>query len=181
MVPRIFLAFRSPPLGSDGYYAASVCGAIMGMRKGSRIHQALVRDQEVASDANMFTFDLSKGTDLLIADVTARPGVSAEKLEEALVGVLETVQRDGIGEQELARALALIETDFVTALQSAGDRADLLSKFATYFGDATLVNEQLARYRAVTVAEVNAFAREFLGADNRASLVYVPRTKTEAA
>lgn len=175
VVPRIFLAFRSPPFGSSEYYAASVCGAVMGMKKGSRFHQTLVRDQEVASDANMFTFDLSKGTDLLIADVTARPGVGAEQLEAALVEVIEAVRREGVTDQELARALALIETDFVSALQSAGDRADLLSKFATYFGDATLVNVQLARYRAVTVAQVNAFARDSLGGDNRASLLYVPR------
>jgi hypothetical protein len=37
------------------------------------------------------------------------------------------------------------------------------------------VNAQSARYRAVTAARVNAFARERLGADNRASLLYVPR------
>lgn len=181
VVPRVFLAFRAPPLGSAEYYAAGVCGAVLGMRKGSRFHQSLVRDQEVASDAKMFTFDLSKGSDLLIADVTARPGVSAERLEDALVAVIEGARRDGITEQEIARAIALIETDYVSSLQSAAERADLLSKFATYFGDASLVNEQLAHYRAVTAAEVTAFAREFLGSDNRASLVYVPRAKSEVA
>jgi zinc protease len=60
-------------------------------------------------------------------------------------------------------------------MQSAGERADQLSKFATFFGEPRLVNEQLARYRAVRPADVDAFARERLGEDNRASLVYVPR------
>ena len=32
------------------------------------------------------------------------------------------------------RAIALIETDMVTAMQSASERADRLSMFATYFG-----------------------------------------------
>jgi hypothetical protein len=46
--------------------------------------------------------------------------------------------------------------------------------FATYFGDPSLVNEQVDRYRAVTAEQVTEFARERLGEDNRASLLYVP-------
>jgi hypothetical protein len=49
--------------------------------------------------------------------------------------------------------------------------------FATYFGDPSLVNVQLAKYEAVTADAVNAFARERLGRENRAALVYVPRTE----
>src|SRR5258708_38897077 len=72
MLPRLFLAFRSPPFGSDAYYAASVAGAILGSRKGSRLYRRLVRERQVASEAQAFTFDLSKGSDLLVVDVTAR-------------------------------------------------------------------------------------------------------------
>jgi zinc protease len=63
---------------------------------------------------------------------------------------------------------------FVTLMQSAGERADKLSMYATYFGDPSLVNEQVERYRAVTPEQVAAFARDRLGEDNRASLLYVP-------
>jgi predicted Zn-dependent peptidase len=75
----------------------------------------------------------------------------------------------------VARVVTLIETELVVALQSASDRADKLSMFATYFSDPHLVNAQADRYRAVTVDQVNAFVRERLGRDNRASLLYVPR------
>ena len=78
VLPRLFLAFRSPVFGSDEYYAASVCGAILGLRKGSRLHRALVRERQVAAEAQAFTFDLAKGSDLLVLDVTARPETIAE-------------------------------------------------------------------------------------------------------
>jgi len=81
---------------------------------------------------------------------------------------------------EVARAVALVETDLVVALQSAGDRADRLSLFATYLGDPGLVNTQAEKYRAVTVEQVNTFIRARLVADNRASLLYVPREPVEA-
>ena len=175
MLPRLFLAFRSPAFGTPEYYAASVVSAVLGLRKGSRIYRNLVRERQVAAEAQAFTFDLAKGSDLLVVDVTARPGISAEQLEQDVANEIDLVVRDGISADEQERAVALIQTDFVTALQSAGDRADRLSLFATYFRQPDLVNEQVDRYRAVTLTQINDFVRERLGTDNRASLLYVPR------
>jgi zinc protease len=181
MLPRVFVALRSPAFGTDAYYAASVAGAVLGMRAGSRLHQRLVREQQVANDAGAFTYDLAKGSDLLVVDATARPGVDIERLEAAVHEQLDLMHTGDVTEAEVQRARALIETEIVTSLQSAGDRADKLSMFATYFGDPSLVNVQLAKYQAVTADAVNAFARERLGRDNRAALVYVPRAETGVA
>jgi predicted Zn-dependent peptidase len=175
MLPRLFIAFRSPVFGSDEYFAASVAGAILGMKRGSRLYRALVRDQQVAADAQAFTYDLAKGSDLLVVDVTARPETIVEQLEEAVHAELDQLMLHGVTTEEVARVVTLIETELVVALQSASDRADKLSMFATYFGDPRLVNAQADRYRAVTVDQVNAFVRERLVRDNRASLLYVPR------
>jgi predicted Zn-dependent peptidase len=180
VLSRLFLACRSPVFGSEEYYAASVCGAILGLRKGSRLHRVLVRDRQVAADAQAFTYDLTKGSDLLVLDVTARPETTTEQLEDEVNAILDQLQRDGVTDDEVTRAIALIETDLIISLQSAGDRADKLSLFATYFGDPSLVNEQAARYRAVTAERVSAFARARLGRDNRASLLYVPKQAAES-
>ena len=179
MLPRLFLALRSPAFGSDDYYAASVCSAILGLGKGSRLHNNLVRERQIAAEANAFTFDLSKGSDLLVVDVMARPEVGSDALELEVARELDALERDGVSPREVERAVALIETAFVAAMQSAGDRADKLSMFATYFSDPSLVNEQVARYHAVTAEQVNAFTRGRLGEDNRASLLYVPRDGAE--
>ena len=175
MVPRLFLAFRAPVFGSDAYYAGSVLGAILGLGKSSRLERVLVREREIASEATAFTFDLSQGADLLVIDATARPEVSSDTLEAEVTQVVDAVRRDGVTRAEVERAIALIETSFVTSLQSAGERADKLSMFAAMFDDPRLLNEQTDRYRAVTAERVNAFARERLGTDNRAVLLYVPR------
>ncbi len=175
MLPRLYLAFRSPVFGSTEYYAASVTGAILGMRRGSRLHRTLVRERQIASEATAFTFDLPKGSDLLVVDVTARPGIDAEVLGREVAKEIDALQAGGVDSAEVERAVALIETDFVASMQAAGERADKLSLFATYFGDPRLLNEQVDRYRSVTADQVNAFVRSRLGADNRASLLYVPR------
>jgi zinc protease len=181
MLPRLFLGLRSPAFGTDEYYAASIAGAILGLRKGSRLYRALVREQQIAADAQAFTYDLAKGSDLLVIDVTARPETTVDALEDAVHAELDRLVADGVTEDEVTRVVRLIETELVAAMQSASERADRLSLFATYFDDPTLVNAQADRYRAVTVARVNAIVRERLGHENRASLVYVPRAEAGAA
>ena len=180
MLPRLFLAFRSPVFGSPEYYAASVAGAVLGMKKGSRLYRALVREQQVAAEVSAFTYDLSKGSDLLVVDATARPESSVEQLERAVNTEIDRAVAEGVTEEEVARAVTLIETEMIAALQSAGERADKLSLFTTYFDDPSLVNVQAERYRTVTAEQVNAFIRERLVHENRASLIYVPREAAEA-
>jgi predicted Zn-dependent peptidase len=179
-LPRLFMAFRSPVFGTDEYYAASVASAILGMRKGSRLQRSLVRERQVAADAGAFTFDLAKGTDLLVVDVTARPETSINRLEEEVEREIDALHREGVTDVEVKRAVALIETDLLASLQTAGERADRLSMFATYFGKPELINEQAERYRSVTTKRVNALISERLGANNRATLLYVPKEGVEA-
>ena len=179
-LPRLFMAFRSPAFGSEAYYAASVASAILGLRRGSRLHRALVRERQVAADASAFTFDLAKGADLLVVDVTARPETSATQLEEEVEREIDHLYRDGVAEMEVRRATSLIETDLTASLQSAGERADRLSMFATYYGEPGLINEQADRYRAVTAEQVNEIISERFGENNRANLIYVPREGVES-
>lgn len=181
MLPRLFLAFRSPVFGSDEYYAASLASAILGLGKGSRLQRILVREREIASEATAFTFDLPKGADLLVLDVTGRPDVASGAVEGAVADVVDTMRADGVTREEIERAVALVETAFVIAMQSAGDRADKLSMFATYFGDPSLLNEQVDQYRRVTAEQVTAFVRNRMGEDNRASLLYVPASDASSA
>lgn len=181
MLSRLFMAFLSPVFGSDEYFAASVATAIIGTKKGSRLYKALVRDRQVAASVEAFTYNLTKGSDLLVLDVTARQGVSGEQLEREVAREVDAMVRDGVTPDEVARAVTLIQTAQIAELETSAERADKLSLFATYFEDPSLINEQVERYGRVTPAQVNAFVRERLGENNRASLLFVPSAASSAA
>jgi zinc protease len=174
-LPRIYIAMRSPVFATPEYYAASVCSAILGHGQGSRLSRALVREQRLATEATAFTFDLSKGSDLLVVDVLGLPGVDAGELERAAEAELDKLAAGGVSAEEVERAVALIETKLLSELESAEKRADRLSMFTTYRGDPELLNSELDNYRAVTASAVSRLAAERLIATNRAFLVYVPR------
>jgi zinc protease len=175
MVPRLFVALRSPVFGSSGSYAVAVGASILGSERGSRLYRRLVRESRIASSVSAFTFDLPRGSDLLVLDVTAMPGVSGQALESAVQQELDHFHERGTSDEEVQRAVALLTTDYVCSLESVQSRADKLSQFATYFSDPTLVNEQVAKYRRVRAEHVSSFAQDWCGRDNRASLLYVPR------
>ena len=152
MLPRLFLAFRSPAFGTDEYYAASVCGAVLGLRNGSRLRRRLgaraagcrgsdrvhVRSRERQRPARRRRHGASGHSRR-----AARAGGGARDRRRCV--------RDGVDAAEVERAVALIQTSFVSAMQQAGERADRLSMFATYFGNPELINEEVERYQAVTV------------------------------
>jgi predicted Zn-dependent peptidase len=115
-----------------------------------------------------------------VVDVTARPGVAPEQLEREVIVEIDRMRNEGVTQNEVDRAVSLIQTDFIASMQQAAERADQLSRFATYFGNPALLNEQSARFHAVTADEVNRFARARMGEDNRAFLMYVPRSEDAA-
>ena len=172
---RVFTGARTPVFGSSEYYAGSVCVAILGMGKSSRLFKRLVRERQIASEVSAFTLDLAKGADLFAADVTARPETSEQKLIESVDAELDSLVAEGVTESEVVRAVALITTELMKALESTAERADRISMFATYFGEPELVNEQAAKYSAVTGAAVNEFAGKYLDNANRFRLMYVPQ------
>jgi zinc protease len=172
---RIFIAARAPVFGSDDYYASSVCAAILGTGRSSRLYSRLVREKQLAAEVSAFTLDLAKGSDLFVADVTARPEVGENQLREIVDAELDALVSGGVTKDETTRAVALITTELMKALESASERADRISLFATYFGDPSLVNEQAARYGAVSPDDVNRFARAYLRREKRTRLLYVPR------
>jgi predicted Zn-dependent peptidase len=86
-----------------------------------------------------------------------------------------------VSDDEVERAVALAEKHILEMVERVGTRADLLSMFETLFGDPTRLNTELERIRAVTPERLRAFARDFLGEDNRAVLLYEPEPPPPAA
>lgn len=171
---RLFAAYRVPPFGTDDGVVASVFGTLLGSRRGSMLHQALVRGSQIATEVRAFTFDLPTAMDLLILDVTAHPGVSAEDLESAVASEVERVIEEGVeAASDLPRAIAVAENEYVLTLESSEGRADALSKFATYLGEPRLALGYADRLRGVTAERMDRFAERFLQRQDQVTLLYV--------
>jgi zinc protease len=180
--PAIYVGFRVPPATDRRAAAVNLLGDIIGSGRSSRLYDALVRRQQIATNVNAFDLGLSSGADELIFVAVGKPGASADSLEVAMMA--ELAGASSFTQSELERARATERFGFVNGLQTTGGfggRADRLAEGWTFFHDANHVNKVLGEYDRVTLDDLNALARERLLPTNRAVLIYVPTKKTASA
>ncbi len=172
-LPRVYVGFRAPSLKDPAFHVGEVTALILGTGRASRLYRSLVWERKVAKDVSVHLLPLELGASVLLCWITGYPGTSPTDLETALLGELEGLAM--VSAEELARAVALAESHFLRELQPVGERADLLSMFDQIFQDPARLNSELDRIRSVSERQVEAFARRYLGPDNRAILAYRPR------
>jgi zinc protease len=173
-LPRIYLAHRTPPFGTDAFDALDVAADILGSGRASRLYARLVREQRVAQDASVFVFPIVGGASMFALWVTARPGVTTEALEAATLAELDGLATDGPTDEDLERVRNLHASHFAGALERISERADRLSMYTCLFDEPERINTEHARWGAVDAGRVAEALRASLHADNRVALTFVP-------
>ena len=170
---RVYAAMRVPTFDDPAFHAADVAGDILGRGRASRLHRSLVVERRVAKDVAAHVFPLMTGAAMMLVRATGNMGVDPRELEAALVEEIDGLR--AVSEEEVARAVIMAETAILGQLEVVAQRADLLSMFATHFGDPERISTEIDRLRAVTPEAVEALVAERFGPRNRAILTYVPR------
>ncbi|MGQ0608747.1 MAG: M16 family metallopeptidase [Chloroflexota bacterium] len=173
-LPRIYLASRIPPFGTDAFDALDVAADILGAGRASRLYASLVREQRLAQDASVFVFPIVGGASIFATWVTARPGVHVETLEAATLAEIDRLAADGPTDADLERVNNLHAAHVAGALERISERADRLSMYTCLFDEPERINEETSRWEAVDADRVSEALRSFLRADNRVTLTYVP-------
>ena len=173
-LPRIYAACRIPPFTSDAFWAGEAVSCCLGMGRSSRLYDRLVRTR-VAKSAHCQVLPLTTGASLFLLVATGYPGTEAGELEAVLGRELDDAAT--IGAEEIARSAAGYETRTLGALQRVETRADFLSMYATCFGTAARLNDDLARLRRVSVEDAQAWSRAYLHQENRVFVRYVPEAR----
>ena len=173
-LPRIYLAHRIPPFGTDAFDALDVAADVLGAGRASRLYASLVREQRLAQDASVFVFPIVGGASMFALWVTARPGVSNETLEAATLAELDRLAADGPSDADLERVKNLHAPHAAGALERISERADRLSMYTCLFDEPERINSESSRWDAVDAERVSEALRASLHPDNRVTLTYVP-------
>jgi predicted Zn-dependent peptidase len=173
-LPRVYLAHRIPPFGTDQFDALDVAADVLGAGRASRLYAGLVREQRLAQDVSVFTFPIVGGASMFALWATARPGVAPETLEAATLAEIDRLAADGPTDADLERVRNLHASHAAGALERIGERADRLSMYACLFDEPERINTETARWDAVDASRVAAAVAGSLRADNRVALTFVP-------
>ena len=170
-LPRVYMASLVPPFTTEKFYPGEVAAHCLGTGRSSRLYDRVVR-RRAAKSATCRLLPLTTGATLFMAVATGFADTDVDDLEAALAGELDAA--GDLGEDEVARAVIGAETRSLRALQRLEWRADLLSMYATHFGDARRLNRDLRRLRRVTAEEARGWSREYLHSGNRVVVRYSP-------
>ena len=173
-LPRLYAACRAPAFGSTAFEALEVAMDLLGSGRASRLHRALVREQQVAKDVDSFAFPEIGGATVFVVSVTARPGIRPEMLETALWTEVDRLAAEGPSDEELTRVRNLHAAGLESDLERAAERADRLSMYAALFDEPERINTEVDRYASVDAARVCEAITLGLRPDNRVQLTYLP-------
>ncbi|MGW4645241.1 M16 family metallopeptidase [Kitasatospora sp. NPDC004289] len=170
----LMAAYRLPHDGTREADAADLALTILGSGESSRLYNRLVRRDRTAVSAGFGLLRLAGAPSLGWLDVKTSGDATIAQIETAVDEELARFAAEGPTAEELERAQAQIEREWLDRLTTVAGRADELCRYAVLFGDPKLLNEALGKVLDVTAEEVKAVAAARLRPDNRAVLVYEP-------
>jgi zinc protease len=175
-LPRVYMAWLTSPIFKPGDADADIASNTLGAGRASRLYKSLVYEKQIAQDVSASQYSLMLGSVFQVM-ATARPGHTAEELENAIDEELARFRESGPDQAEVDRARNTIETRIIQGLESLGGFggvADLLNSYNHYLGDPGYLSRDLQRYRDTTPASVRAFAQQQLTPASRVIVHGVP-------
>jgi zinc protease len=178
-VPRLYLRWPTVGERAPDRHALDVLGSILAGPRTARLTTALVYDRQVAAAVSAGQ-GTSEDVGTFGVTVTPRPGTSLTALELAVDSIVARLAAEGPTADELTRAKAGIEYEFVSGLESTLGKAERLLAGQVYHGDPNAFQRDLRALQAVTAADVKRVAARYL-TPNRVVLSVVPTGKPELA
>ncbi len=160
-VPRLYVQWPTVGERDDDRFALDVLASILTGPRTARLTKALVFDQQAAASV---TAEQSTNEDVgeFRLAITPRPGHSLTDLESAADAIVATLTADGPTGEEIQKATAGEELDFLTSLQSNLGKSFRLTNGAGFHGDAGYFRTEYQKSLAVTAADVKRVAQKFL-------------------
>jgi zinc protease len=178
-LPRLYLGWHTPAHLKPGDATLDIVANLLSGGKNSRLYRRLVYELQIAQDVNTFQQSQALGSTFFII-ATARPGISLDKLQAVIDDELDQLRQTAPEAREMTRALNQIEANFYRAMERVGGfggKADQLNAYYKAAGTPDYFAKDLARYQAVTAADVRATVERYLPKDRRVELSVVPGEK----
>ena len=182
-LPRVYVAWQTPKVFAEGDAALGIAGQVLADGKSARLQKRLVMDERIAQTVSAGQ-DAQALAGMFLVVATPKPGVPVERILAEIDEEIARLQATPPTDVEVQRAKNKVESGAIFSLEPVGGFGGRAATLADYYlraGDPGFLPKDLARYRAVTPADVSAAARTWLRKDARVVLTVVPSGAPGAA
>jgi len=167
----IYVAFKMPGRLADDYYAFDLLSDILSGGKSSRLHNSLLKEQQLFSEINAY-ISSSLDPGLFIVEGKLVEGISIERAETAIWAELEKLKTDLVAATELTKVKNKVESVLVFSEMSLLDKAMNLAYYEL-LGDADILNREASKYLQVSVEDINRISKETFDKNSSSTLYYL--------
>jgi len=164
----------------DAVYDA--IGDIMSNGRVSRLYRSLVRDQQIAAEAEGFSgFPGDKYPGLFAFYAVPLPGHTPDQMRDAIHKEIEKLKTVDVTDDELAMFKTRTRADLLRGLADNQGLSNSLAEYQTRYGDWRELFTQLDKVDKVTKADIRRVANKVFVAGNRTSAEIVTEAPAAAA
>lgn len=183
-MPAFWMEWKVPPSRTPEYFAFLIMQNVLSGGESSRLYQRMIKGDQIALSANM-GLDARRGPSEFGAFVMFKPNTTAEKAREVVWQEIEKIKNEPISKEELEKAQnqimrAYFSSNSYTSLQKTLSRASMLARYALFYGDPKLIDQDIEAVMKVTPADVQAVAKKYLTREGLTIVDVVPE-KNETA
>ena len=169
--------YRNP---DDAVYDA--IGDIMSNGRVSRLYRSLVRDQQIAAEAEGFSgFPGQKYPGLFAFYAVPIPGHTPDEMRDAIHKEIEKLKSADVTDDELAMFKTRTRADLLRGLADNQGLSNSLAEYQTRYGDWRELFTQLDKVDKVTKADIRRVANKVFVASNRTSAEIITNPPAGAA
>jgi len=170
-LPAVVMTWAAPDAASPDAAALKVLDGVLTTGKSSRLYQELVYRQQIATQV-FSNPDLRQQPGIFQVGAIMAAGKSAADGETALRAQLEKLRQAPISDAELASAKNQLISQVLHGRETIEGRASEIGEAIVTEGGPAKVNSDVADIEAVTPADVQRVARQYLVDDHRVTLIY---------
>ncbi len=160
-LPRLEMAWPTVGVHSRDAAPLDALGDMLTQDRISRLTKLLVYDRQMATSVSAGNTE-HENEGVFSISISPRPGVSLTRLEQLTDSVLTALRTTAPSQAEVDRTKRFAVVGTITGLESTESRADQLAEGQTFFNDPLHFQVDLTEAQAVTPADVERVARQYL-------------------
>ena len=178
-LPRLYYNWHTVKVYANDDAALELAAYVLTGAKSSRLTRRLVYEDQLATSVRSWQDGKRLDGDYMLY-ATARPGHALPEIQTVVDEELARLAREGPTARELDQAKNATEAQFLGSLERILSKANRMNSYYYFAGEPDYFAQDLARYRAVSAADISRVVQQYLLAP-KVVLSVVPEGQPELA
>lgn len=165
-LPCLIMAYPVPVIkrgsNSQDPYVLELIATLLSGGNSARFAKNLIRDQQIAADANAFYNPISRLDSLFLVHATPTSGHTLSELEASLVKQIKQLQTFSVNTEELTRAKTQLAANKIYQDDSITTKANELGSLAAINLPWQIERDYLKHINAITPHQIQIVANKYL-------------------